>query len=129
MITVSVSIDVPDLAKGLQFYSAAFGLAKLAEPSPGVVILKGANVTITLLEKPAGSKPSPHTTDVRRYERHWTPVHIDFHVKDFKSALELAVKAGAVREQGFDHPEHGAAAFCTDPFGNGFCILEVGPEG
>ena len=129
MIMVSVNIDVPDLEEGRRFYMQAFGLKKLAEPYPGVMLLGGANVTIALLQKAAGSKPSPHATDLRRYERHWTPVHIDFHVKDFKSALDLAIKAGAVNEQGFDHPDHGAAAFCTDPFGNGFCILEAGPEG
>ena len=124
MITVSISIDVPDVAKGVAFYTDAFGFAKIAEPYPGVVVLKVGETTITLLEKCEHSKPSPNTQDARHYERHWTPVHLDFHVDDFTAALDKALKAGAVKEQFFENPKHGSAAFCADPFGNGFCLLE-----
>jgi len=24
----------------------------------------------------------------------------------------------------FDNPEHGPVAFCSDPFGHGFCLIE-----
>jgi predicted enzyme related to lactoylglutathione lyase len=41
-----------------------------------------------------------------------------------RAALEKAVEAGATKEQLFENPEHGSAAFCADPFGNGFCLLE-----
>jgi hypothetical protein len=54
----------------------------------------------------------------RKYERHWTPVHLDFHVDDLHAAL------GAGREQVFEHVDHGSAALCTDPFGHGFCLLQ-----
>ena len=37
--------------------------------------------------------------DVRRYERHWTPVHIDFHVDDFAAVLDRALEAGGKCEQ------------------------------
>jgi predicted enzyme related to lactoylglutathione lyase len=124
MISVSISIDVPDLAKGVRFYGDAFGFSKVAEPVPGVVVLKAGAATITLLEKREQTKPSPHTHDVRHYDRHWTPVHLDIHVDDLKAALDQAVRAGAVKEQFFENPEHGSAAFCADPFGNGFCLLE-----
>lgn len=124
MLHVSVSIDVPDLAAGVRFYSEAFGFTKVAEPYPGVVVLRAGDATITLLEKREGSKPSPDTGDARRYERHWTPVHLDFHVDDMAAALDRALEAGARKEQYFAHPEHGAAAFCADPFGHGFCLLE-----
>ena len=59
-----------------------------------------------------------------RYERPWTPVHLDFHVDDLKAALDKAVSAGTIKEQLFEDPDHGSAAFCADPFGNGFCLLE-----
>lgn len=123
-ITVSISIDVPSLAEGVAFYCAAFGLSKKAEPVPGVAILQGLEVEFCLLEKPVGSKPSPSTTDRRRFDRHWTPVHLDFHVDDLHAALEKVEALGAKREQVFEHPDHGAAAFCSDPFGHGFCLLE-----
>lgn len=122
--TISVSIDVPVLAEGVAFYCAAFGLSKQSEPVPGVALLHGLNVELCLLEKPAGSRPSPSTTDRRKLERHWTPVHLDFHVDDLHAALARVEALGAKREQVFDHPGHGSAAFCSDPFGHGFCLLQ-----
>src|SRR5262249_4244186 len=105
-------------------YTAAFGLQKVAEPYPGVAVLQAGTTSICLLEKRPGSKPSPNTDDKRRYERHWTPVHLDFHVENLAEALDKAVAAGAIVEQNFDSPAHGSAAFCSDPFGHGFCLLE-----
>ena len=124
MLTISVSIDVPDLEQGIRFYTEAFGFTTLARPVPGVCVLETGTTTITLLEKREQSRPSPDTHDVRRYERHWTPVHLDVHVDDMAAALERALAAGARKEQFFEHPEHGSAAFCCDPFGHGFCLLE-----
>ena len=123
-ITVSVSIDVPNLAEGIAFYSAAFGFTKKAQPLPTVAVLHGLNMELCLLEKPAGSKPAPETADQRKFERHWTPVHLDFHVDNLRAALERVEALGARREQVFENPEHGSAAFCSDPFGHGFCLLE-----
>jgi predicted enzyme related to lactoylglutathione lyase len=122
--TVSVSIDVPNLAQGVAFYCGAFGFSKTSEPVPGVAVLHGLNIELCLLEKPAGSRPSPKTDDRRKFGRHWTPVHLDFHVEDLHTALQRAEALGAKREQVFENPEHGSAAFCSDPFGHGFCLLE-----
>ena len=124
MSSVAISIDVPNLAEGIRFYGAAFGFSKVAEPVPGVAVLDAGNAQICLLEKPSGSTPSIQTRDARRYERHWTPVHLDIHVDDLKAALKKAVAAGATQEQVFENPEHGSAAFCGDPFGHGFCLIE-----
>jgi predicted enzyme related to lactoylglutathione lyase len=70
--------------------------------------------------KAEGSRPtpSPHT---RSYLRHWTPVHLDLHVEDFEEAVSRAKEAGASIERQFTKPK--AIAFCSDPFGNGFCII------
>ena len=125
MISLSVSIDVPSLAHGVRFYSEAFGFAKVSEPVPGIVVIRNGDAELLLLEKEAGSKPSLNTRDTRRYERHWTPVHLDIHVDDFKAALAQAIKAGATREQLFENTEHGSVAFCSDPFGHGFCLIET----
>jgi predicted enzyme related to lactoylglutathione lyase len=123
MVTVSFSIDVPDLEQGVRFYSAAFGFSKVAEPYPGVLVLRAGETSMCLLEKQPGSQPSPNTADTRGYHRHWTPVHLDFHVDDLGEAVDKAVAAGAVVEQRFDTP-NGAAAFCSDPFGHGFCLIQ-----
>lgn len=122
--TVSISIDVPNLAQGVAFYSGAFGFSTKSEPVPGVAVLHGLNIELCLLEKPAGSQPSRKTTDQRKFERHWTPVHLDFHVDDLEASLRRVEALGAKREQVFENPEHGSAAFCSDPFGHGFCLLE-----
>ena len=128
MIPISVNIDVPDLERGVRFYAEAFGLSKTSEPYPGVAVMGGAGVQFCLLEKPAGSQPAPGCDDARRYERHWTPVHVDFHVDDFEAALARAVGAGAAVEQRFDDPRHGPMAMCSDVFGHGFCLLGPRPR-
>jgi predicted enzyme related to lactoylglutathione lyase len=122
MVSVSVSIDVPNLEQGVSFY-ATFGFSKVAEPYPGVLVLRAGDMSICLLEKAQGSKPSPNTQDTRGYHRHWTPVHLDFHVDNLTEVVDKVVAAGAVVEQRFDTP-NGAAAFCSDPFGHGFCLIQ-----
>ena len=118
----SVSIDVPRLDEGLRFYRGALELAEVARPIATYVILKCGDSQIGLIEKSAGTKPAKGSDDVRRYERHWTPVHIDFHVDDFEAVLARALNAGAICEQKFEIPGRPPIAFCGDPFGNGFCI-------
>lgn len=119
----SVSIDVPLLEEGLRFYRDVLGLSEIARPAATYVILKCGDAHIGLSEKPAGSKPAKGTDEVRRYDRHWTPVHIDFHVDDFEAFLAKAVGAGAICEQRFEGEARPPIAFCSDPFGNGFCVV------
>lgn len=121
--TVHVSIDVPDLDAGFRFYSAVFGFTEKSRPFPGMAILDANNMTVCMHAKPNGTRPSPATAEVRHYERHWTPVHLDLHVHDFDAAVAAVRAAGGSIEA--EYREHGPrpAAFCSDPFGNGFCII------
>ena len=119
----SVSIDVPNIDEGLKFYRDGLGLVEVARPIPIYVVLKCGEARIGLMEKPAGSKPAPGSDDVRRYARHWTPVHIDFDVEDFEAFLAKALSAGAVCEQKYEIGGRPPIAFCADPFGNGFCVI------
>lgn len=121
--SVHVSIDVPDLAAGLRFYASTFGFVEVARPFPTMAILDANNVTVCMHEKPAGTKPSPKGGDLRRYERHWTPVHIDLHVHDFAGVLEKVRAEGGLIEAEFREQGPRPAAFCSDPFGNGFCVI------
>lgn len=68
MISMSVSLDVPNLADGVRFYTEAFGFSKTSEPIPGVVVLRAGPSEICLLEKKSGSVPAPGAQDTRRYE-------------------------------------------------------------
>jgi predicted enzyme related to lactoylglutathione lyase len=122
--SVSISVDVPNLDDAIRFYARAFGFSKSSVPVPGVVVLQAGNAEICLLEKHAGSQASNCTSEMRHYGRHWTPVHLDIHVDDFAAALSKALEAGAAQEQLFENPKHGSVAFCSDPFGHGFCLIE-----
>jgi predicted enzyme related to lactoylglutathione lyase len=119
----SVSIDVPNLDKGIRFYCDAFGFMEAARPIESYAILKWGESEIGLSEKAPGSSPAEGSDDIRRYDRHWTPVHIDFSVEDLDVALARAVSAGAKCEQRFEAGQHPPVAFCSDPFGNGFCLI------
>ncbi len=99
------------------------GLLEVARPVETYVILKCGSSQIGLIEKRAGTKPAEGSDDVRRCERHWTPVHIDFHVDDFEGALVNELNAGAKCKQKFEGWARPPIAFCSDPFGNGFCII------
>ena len=122
---VTVSLDVPSIDEGLKFFGEAFGFVETSRPHPGYAVISAGDSTIGLLAKPAGSSPAPGSDDVRRYERHWTPVHIDFRVDNFEAALERVLSAGAKSEQVHRVDGYPPVAFCNDPFGHGFCI--VGP--
>lgn len=124
----AVTIDVPRLEEGLSFYRDALGLAEIARPLDTYAILKCGDSSIGVMEKRAGTKPAPGSVEVRCYQRHWTPVHIDFHVEDFDGILAKALAAGAQCEQKFERGKRPPVAFCSDPFGNGFCIIG-GAEG
>ena len=117
--SVSMSIDVPNLVEAIGFYTNAFGFTECSAPAPGLAVLHAGNTKICLLEKQAGTRASTHTEETRRYERHWTPVHLDIHVGDLEAALARALDAGAKKEHVFENAKHGSAAFCSDPFGHG----------
>jgi catechol 2,3-dioxygenase-like lactoylglutathione lyase family enzyme len=129
MISVSVSIDVPTLEEGLRFYGEAFGFVRAGELYPGVLALRAGSAELLLLAKTPGSSPSPHTSETRHYGRHWTPVHLDFHVDDFHATLTKVLAAGARQERLFESPGRPAVAFCSDPFGHGFCLIERRQQG
>jgi predicted enzyme related to lactoylglutathione lyase len=120
---VTVSVDVPTIEAGARFFGQAFGFVETSRPHPGYAILSLQDSTLGLLAKPAGSSPAKGSNDVRTYERHWTAVHIDFRVDDFEATLERALEAGAKAEQTHRVSGFPPVAFCSDPFGHGFCIV------
>ena len=74
-----INIDVPDLERVIRFYQEAFGLRLSRKLFGGSVAeMAGASAPIYLIAKPEGSVPIPQSAQGRTYERHWTPVHLDF---------------------------------------------------
>jgi len=120
--SVHVSIDVPDLEAGLRFYLEVFGFIETARPFPTMAIIDANNVDVCMHEKAGGSKSSA-LGGKRHYERHWTPVHLDLHVPDFDAVLDKLQIAGGAIENEFRAQGPKPVAFCSDPFGNGFCVI------
>jgi predicted enzyme related to lactoylglutathione lyase len=121
--SVHVSIDVPSLDAGVRFYGAVFGFVEKARPFPTMAILDANNVSVCMHEKAPGSSSSAVGPERRHYERHWTPVHIDLHVEDFDAVLDRVRAEGGAIENEFRTQGPKPAAFCADPFGNGFCVI------
>jgi predicted enzyme related to lactoylglutathione lyase len=99
-----INIDVDDLAKAITFYEQAIGLQVSRRFGSFGVEIVGASSPVYLLMKQGGTKPSVATEEVRRYSRHWTPVHVDFVVPDIEAAVARAKKAGAVCEYDIQTP-------------------------
>jgi catechol 2,3-dioxygenase-like lactoylglutathione lyase family enzyme len=123
-----VNIDVDDLEKATRFYCDGLGL-NVGRRFDGWIELTGASARIYLLPKAAGTAVSPTTGEKRAYERHWTPVHLDFIVSDIGKAVERAMAAGATRERDVTDHAYGKLALMADPFGNGFCLIEFAGGG
>jgi predicted enzyme related to lactoylglutathione lyase len=122
---VVVNIDVDDLEKAIAFYSTGLGLhlgRRLFDGS--VAEMSGASSTIQLLLKAPGSSPASSLPVTRGYQRHWTPVHLDFAVEDISAAVERAIHAGATLEGTVQSHAWGHLATMSDPFGHGFCLLQ-----
>lgn len=126
--SVHVSIDVPDLEAGLRFYAEIFGFVETARPFPTMAVLDANNLSVCMHQKAAGSKSSTAGDAVRGYERHWTPVHLDFHVHDFDAVLDKVRARGGAIENEFRSHGPMPTAFCSDPFGNGFCVIGEGGD-
>src|SRR5207344_337431 len=74
-MTVLLNIDVPDVEAGVRFYTAAFGLKVGRRFGTDFVELLGWPAPVYLLTKAAGTVGAGG--DLRRYARHWTPIHPD----------------------------------------------------
>lgn len=124
-----VNIDVDDLEKAVDFYQAAFGLEMGRRLGTAGVEMLGGPAPIYLLVKASGTASAnapgaKSRAQLRRYERHWTPVHLDFVVQEIESAVDRARAAGARLEADIATAAWGKLALLADPFGHGFCLVQ-----
>jgi len=122
-----VNIDVPDLDRAVAFYTRAFGLGVTRHLGPGAAELTGWPVRLYLLQKAEGSAGA--AASPRRYDRHWTPVHLDVVVDDVEAALARALAAGAQAESEIRAEAWGKIVVIADPFGHGLCLIEFQGRG
>jgi lactoylglutathione lyase len=120
-----LNIDVPDLSVAVDFYTRAFDWRVNRYLFGGTVVeLQGPSLAVYLLAKPAGSTAFAGGDQVRSYQRHWTPLHLDLLVEDLETALAQAQAAGARREGEVSDYVWGRLARLNDPFGHGFCLVQ-----
>jgi len=129
MARILINLDVDDIEAAIRFYTRALGLRLGRRFDADFVELLGAEAPIYLLHKPAASLPFPGSPQRRHYQRHWTPVHLDFVVDELDIALARAQAEGARLESTVSEHAYGRLALCSDPFGHGFCLLEFRGKG
>ena len=128
MIEVHAYVEVEDTEAGIAFYTAALGLAVRRRLTPRWVELEGASIPIFILGNRPQSFDAGGVEIAREFTRHGTPVHLDFIVDDLEAWVRRARHAGAVVEREEAHDSF-RMANCSDPFGNGFDLIEVAAGG
>ncbi len=124
MTKVALSVDVPDVSAAVDFFSRGLGFKKLRNEPPNAIVMDAGGLELWLLLKAEGSVAVRDTDISRSYRRHWTPIHLDVLVDDLSEALDRAVTAGAIQEGDIVYQDNASFVVCSDPFGNGFCLVK-----
>lgn len=116
----SVSIDVSDMERAVNFYTRALGCDFKKKFADAWQVVALAGLDIHLQQKDAGTVAAGEHR--REYTRHWTPVHLDFTVEDIRpTCAAIEEYGGCVESQSWS--AQADIAHCADPFGNGFCVI------
>ena len=124
-----ICIDVDDMERVIAFYTEGLGLRCGRRFQNAFTEILGASSPIDLLLNAAGTRPVPGSEENRSYQRHWTPVHLDFVVDDIDAAVTRLVAHGAVLEMPVNHRAWGRIAGLADPFGHGIDLLQFSGRG
>src|SRR5215472_6514986 len=111
-----ICVDVDDVERAVRFYGEGVGLEVVKKASDWAQLRVGEQ-TIWIMKIPSGYSGAIS----RQYSRHWTPVHLDFHVDDIEAAIRRAVAAGGKLE---GRPKASLANF-SDPSGNGVDLVQT----
>jgi len=125
MVEILVNIDVDDLERGGRILHTGAG-SRGWSASRNVFCCRVDGCWLAILPaRTSGRNGAYAGSQTRRnYERHWTPVHLDFVVGDLNAAVRRAQAAGATLESESETHEWGRVALMADPFGHGFCLLQ-----
>lgn len=127
---IRICIDVPDMERAIAFYTQGLGLRVARRLGDDWAELLGAGSPIDLLRNEPGTAPLGDVKPARRsYERHWTPVHLDFTVTELDAVVARVTALGAVLERPVQQRKWGRMANLADPFGHGFDLLEFQGRG
>lgn len=123
MSKISICIDVSNMDSGIEFYTRAIG-CEVVKKGEEYSELSADGLAVYLAERADGSNPLMKGEASRSYERHWTPIHLDIKVDDLDQCVTAVTQLGGTIE-GTNSGDWGSIAFCADPFGNGFCVMEL----
>ncbi|MBC5781441.1 VOC family protein [Ramlibacter sp. USB13] len=127
---IRICIDVPDLERGIAFYTQGLGLHLARRLNDDWAELVGGSSPIDLLANEPGTSPlGPERPQRRDYARHWTPVHLDFVVERIDEVAQRLVALGATLERPIADRRWGRMASLADPFGHGLDLLEFKGRG
>ena len=129
MLMVHAYIEVTDPTCGLAFYCDGLGLSLKRQLGPRWFELAGANIPIFLLANQPELADLGSRNVKRSYERHWTPVHLDFIVEDLDSVAARLTRLGGTHDRPVEQRPYGRIAYMADPFGNGFDLIEFSGAG
>ncbi|MBA3592926.1 MAG: VOC family protein [Pseudomonadota bacterium] len=124
-----ICIDVDDMERAITFYTQGLGLRCGRRFQNAFTEILGASSPIDLLLNEAGTKPITGNVAERSYQRHWTPVHLDFVVEDIDAAVARLLAHGAVLEMPVYKRAWGCIAGLADPFGHGIDLLQFTGRG
>ncbi len=117
---ISVSIDVSDTERAIKFYPQALNCEFKKRYSEDWAVVNLGGLDMHLLKKEVATLAAG--SDKRRFNRHWTPIHFDFGVDEISAAAQRIEDNGGVVEE-VHRAEVADIAHCSDPFGNGFCLI------
>jgi catechol 2,3-dioxygenase-like lactoylglutathione lyase family enzyme len=127
---IRICIDVNDLERAIAFYTRGLGLRLGRRLDADWAELLGGSSPIDLLANATGTAPLGEAHPQRRdYNRHWTPVHLDFVVQDIDAVAQRLVELGATLERPISDRRWGRMASMADPFGHGIDLLEFKGRG
>ncbi len=124
-----ICIDVDDMPRAVAFYTDGLGLQTGRRLRNDWVEILGAGRPIDLLLNASGTQPVKGQPGLRNYQRHWTPVHLDFVVDDIDAAVARLLAHGAALEASVAERPYGRIAGLADPFGHGLDLLEFKGRG
>ncbi|MDI1270474.1 MAG: VOC family protein [Polaromonas sp.] len=126
---IRICIDVDDMERAVAFYTGGLGLRCGRRFQNAFVELLGASSPLDLLLNAPGTHPVAGNAATRSYDRHWTPVHLDFVVENIDAAVARLVRHGAVLEMQVNQRAWGKIAGLADPFGHGIDLLQFTGRG
>src|SRR5215813_15390994 len=122
---LEITIDVDDVDRAVEFYCTGLGLT-LVDRAPNWARAELNGQTFWLCRFEAGT-PGNTTRD---FQRHWTPVHLDFVVDNVDKAVQRVLAAGGRldREIKRNEPEpircRSDVANFSDPARNGVDLVQ-----